>query len=224
MTRIFKLAENVDLHEDRTILSLVETIFKLDPNVEVYSIDFPGKTEYESINWINASDKSRFSEDFLEQKRVELTKEAWATQLMIEANQLQEAALALHTITDEKPLHQKSMYDIKYENSVKYVGDVQAWQSTNATEAIPTEEQVTVPPVLSNEAKHTGDPVYYLALAIINNFQQSQETLKAFYGEVEGIRRVKKREIVNCTTVEELENLQWVTWPAYEGDPPNPTD
>lgn len=210
------------------VLTLVETLNMLDPDVMVSSIAFPDKTEYENIQWSNSSDKITYHENNLVQARLDKTKEVWITKLMDEANRIQEAALALHTITDEMPLHQKSMYQIKYDQSQKYVTAVNSWFTANAVTpspaTLPTHDQVTVPKVLANEAKHTGDPVYYLAQAIIANFDDSEDSLQAFYGEVEGVRRVKKQEIVGAANIQELEAISWIEWPVYEGNPPNPKD
>lgn len=58
----------------------------------------------------------------------------------------------------------------------------------------------------------------------MQNYVDSQKSLKAFYGQVEGERRVTKARIKKCKTIEELKQVDWANWPSYEGNPPAPTD
>lgn len=222
----FDLQGAIDEFGERYVMTFVETIFLLDNTVSVDSIDYPNKSEYQNLNFHNPADATNFPESLLVQKRLEFTKDKWVTQLMLECNALQEAALALHTITKVKPLHQKSMYDLKYEASMSYVTEVDAWLLANSKTPpdLPTSAQVAVPDMIGNEAAETGDPVYYLALAVIQNYNESQTSLQKYYGTIEGMRRVKKQEIVACTTIAQMEALSWITWPTYEGNPPAPQD
>lgn len=220
---IYDLKHNLELFS-RPIPSLVETITYYNPEIGVSCIQFPNQTEYENLIWDSEQDKNLFPEQELVQKQVAYTIDLWIIMLMEEANQLQRAALALHTISRDYTLTQKNMYDVKYTASVEYVERVQKWQADNATQDLPTNDQVEIPSTIFNEASRTGDPVYYLCLAIIKNFVDSSETLSAFYGKVEGERRITKQRIKACTTIEELLAVEWASWPDYEGNPPAPTD
>lgn len=206
------------------VLSLVEVVALLDPSVEVSSYLKPGDDEYNSIEWYDPADKARFTRTMLEEQQLQKTKENWIILLMEEANALQKAALSLHTISQHKPLYQKAMYDEKYKAAITYVGAVQQWQATEQTSALPTPEQVPVPDIIYEEGSRTGDPYYYLCLAIVQNYQDSESTLAKFYGQVEGERRLAKKRILACTTLQQLESVTWATWPNYTGNPPTPAD
>ena len=208
----------------RPIYGLVETLSYFHPEIGVSCIRFPHKSEYACLIWDDPKEKAKFAKSKLEQLRLKYTIEMWTIQLMEEANQLQRAALALHTISRNYALTQKNMYDIKYEASIKYVSSVEEWLKQNSNQGLPSAEQIEVPPAILNESSKTGDPPYYLCLAIIQNYIESQDTLSAFYGQVEGERRVTKARIKNCKSIEELKQVQWANWPNYVGNPPAPTD
>lgn len=223
--RTFNLKDQIEpLLQERRILTFVEAINKLDSSVQVYAYTRPGHSEYNCLKWLNLADKARFPESTLLAEQLQLTKDLWIVLLMEEANLIQEKALSLHTISSGTPLTQKIMYDVKYEAAVQYVSDVHSWQSSNSTTDIPTHEQVTVPDIIYEEANRTGDPYYYMGLAIIDNYQLSQATLKKYYGQVEGERRVTKQRIIACANIAELKEVQWAQWPDYVGDPPDPED
>lgn len=218
----FNLSENVR-NFSKPIPSLVETINYFDSSIQVRCIEFPNRSEYDCLIWDNL-DKPKWARSKLEEMRVKYTIDKWIISLMEHANQLQRAALALHTISVDYTLTQKTMYDIKYSASVDYIQRVAEWQQENDTTDLPTAEQVSVPVTILNEANRTNDPYYYLCLAIIKNYVDSEQTLASFYGKVEGERRVTKQRIMKCKTLEELKSVEWANWPDYEGTPPAPTD
>ena len=218
----FNLSESIKPFT-RPIPSLVETISYFDNSIAVRSISFPNRSEYDCLIWDNPS-KPVWTRSKLEELRVKFTIDKWVIALMEQANELQRAALALHTISVDYTLTQKTMYDIKYRAAIEYLQNVNAWQKENATESLPDGNQVAVPVAILNEASKTGDPVYYLCLAIIKNYVDSEQTLASFYGTVEGERRVTKQRIIECSTIEELKSVEWANWPSYEGNPPAPTD
>jgi hypothetical protein len=222
----FDLSNEIDgdIIARRRILSMVETIHQLNPNIGVQSYSIPGKREYNCIQWDNPADKNTYTEALLLREQLKKTKDLWIILLMEEANAIQQKALSLHTISQEMPLHQKTLYDYKFDAAQDYVGRVQAWQQQEGTQALPSNEQVPVPPIILEEGSRTGDPLYYLCLAILHNFAESQETLKRFYGQVEGERRVTKQRIIACANIPELNNVEWANWPKYVGNPPTPQD
>lgn len=209
---------------ERRLMTMVETINQIDSSVGVQSYRVPSKKEYDCIEWDTKTDKVRFTESYVLQQQLQKTKELWAIILMEEANALQQRALSLHTISQQEPLHQKELYDQKYTAASEYVSAVTLWQHENSTGDFPSVEQVSVPDIIYEEGSRTGDPLYYLCLAIIQNYKSTQDTLKKFYGQVEGERRVTKKRILACANITELQNVAWANWPNYIGDPPSPAD
>ncbi|SBV38341.1 hypothetical protein BN7874_172 [Phage NCTB] len=217
-------AELRDSPLNRRVLSLVEVIAIQDPSIRVRCVKLPTQTEFNCLQWENPSDSTRWASSKLEEFRVAATIDAWIITLMEECNIIQRKALALHTISQTTPLTQKTVYELKFAAAVEYKTAVEEWQALNSTTDLPTHEQVPCPNILKSEADVTGDPYYYLALAIIANWTDSQVSLATFFGQLEGERRATKARISACTTVAELESLTWANWPAYEGNPPTPTE
>ena len=72
-----------------------------------------------------------------------------------------------------------------------------------------------VPPMILEEANVTGDVPYDLALAIVKNYLDSNDYLTQYFGKLEGKRRLTKRRILACTSIQELEQMSWANWPKF---------
>lgn len=207
----------------RRILSLVEAITAHDPSILVRSVNIPSKSEFDCLEF-KVPSKNVWSSSSIELLRVEKTIERWCIILMEEANMIQRAALSLHTISRVTPLTQKTVYELKYASALDYVQRVTEWQTTNQTTDYPSTSQVSVPSMIKSEADVTGDPYFGLAYMIVLNWEDSQNTLKEFFGYIEGERRAAKARVKACTTVAELEAVAWANWPYYNGNPPTATE
>lgn len=207
----------------RRILSLVEAIAFYDLNIKVRCINIPSKSEFDCLDFKVSSDNI-WSSSSIELLRVEKTIERWCIVLMEEANMIQRAALSLHTISRVTPLTQKAVYELKYASALDYMQRVTEWQTTNQTTDYPSSSQVSVPSMIKSEADVTGDPYFGLAYMIVLNWEDSQNSLKDFFGLIEGERRATKARIKACTTVAELEAVAWANWPYYNGNPPTATE
>lgn len=192
----------------RRVLSYVEVIRKKFPNIQCISRG----PNWSDIEWENPNDAISLTQQVLYPLIIEYTMVDWIHVLFTEANKLQEYASTYYTFSNMGTIHtQISMYQQKHQKAKQYIYEL----STYPGDLAEARANVAVPTMLEHEALATGDDPYDLANAIIKNYLSSNEAMTDYYGKVEGERRVVKRRILDCRSIEDLQNLQWATWPQF---------
>lgn len=192
-----------DIYTHRKIATFGDVIRKKYPNIHAMARG----PNYEDIVFENPNDKLVLTKPLMQQLVIAVTIEDWVTILFDEGNTLQEFASTYHSFSrKEKSMVQLSIYDQKYKKSKQYI-DARALASDPST--------VPIPLLIENEANATGDDPAQLATAIIQNYLDSDGALTAYYGTIEGVRRLAKRRVMSCTSIQELENVVWANWPEY---------
>lgn len=197
-----------DPYIPRSICSFMEVLRNHYPDIKAIA---RGKT-YDDIVWENPADGTTLTAPVLMAKQVQCTMENWIHILFTEANMLQDYAATYFTFSNRGTvLTQVVMYEQKHNKAKEYVYDIATYNGT-VEEA---KANVPVPPMIEEEATIAGDDPYELAQAIIQNYLESNEAMTAYYGQVEGERRLAKRRILACTSIAELEAVQWAQWPEF---------
>ena len=192
-----------DIYTPRRIATFGDVLRKKYPNVNAIARG----PNYSDIKFENSNDKITLTEALLGPLVIYTTIENWITILFDEANRLQEFASTYHSFSrKEMSMVQLTIYDQKYRKSKQYI---------DARALALDPETVPIPPLLENECTVTGDTAVDLATAIIQNYLDSDGSLTSYYGTIEGERRMAKRRIMACTSVEQLMNVEWATWPEY---------
>tara|TARA_Y100001963_G_C6789049_1_gene454487 strand:+ start:874 stop:1521 length:648 start_codon:yes stop_codon:yes gene_type:complete len=192
----------------REPMPLVKVLSKLFPDAEFVA---RGKN-YSSISSTPKLD-TLISETELLEKQLEFTKAEWITILCTEANVWQEHASSYLTFSaNGYSQSQLTLYAQKHAKASSYLNALRLYEGT-PKEAL---ENVTVPAMLLEESRLTGDDPYYLAQSIESNYVSTTEILTAFYGKIEGERRLVKRRILECNSMENLLNIVWAEWPEFQ--------
>lgn len=192
----------------RPICSFLEVLRNHYPSITAIA---RGKS-YEDIEWENPADASTLPKALMEGKRIQCTMENWIHILFTEANSLQQYAATYFTFSNRGTvLTQVSMYEQKHSKAKQYIYEISTYPGT-LEEA---KAAVVVPVMLENEAIVSGDEPYDLAQAVIQNYLESNEAMTAYYGQIEGERRLVKRRILACTSIAELEAMEWANWPEF---------
>jgi hypothetical protein len=157
------------------------------------------------------------SEYEAERVQLEYSKFLYIERSFEQANTLQQQATSYHTISKTTTQIQADIYKIKYDEACAYVKDYEEAQVKNEDVA-----QVTVPTIIKNESDVVNQDPYELCISIIQNYLGSNDSLKDYFGQVEGQRRILKRRILAANSVNELLTLSWVDWPEYR--PSTPVD
>lgn len=196
-----------NIYTPRRIASFGDVLRKKYPNIKAIARGY----EYEDIKWENPNDALTLTKSVMESQRIAVTIEDWITILFDEANQLQEFASTYHSFSKkEMSTVQITIYQQKYTKCKQYI-------DARALAADP--ESVPIPDMIANEATTTGDAPVDLANAVIQNYLNSDGHLSAYYGQIEGIRRMAKRTIMSCQSIAELNAVAWAIWPEYSPPP-----
>lgn len=192
----------------RSIMPLVKVIKNILPDAHVVARG----SAYEDLVFQNPENANLISKQELLDAQIALTKTDWVNVLFTEGNMVQEYASA-HFSFSNKGYNQTqlSLYAQKHAKAKGYLYSVDIYQGT-LEEAI---ANVEVPPMILEEATITGDAPYDLALAIVKNYLDSNDYLTEYFGKLEGERRLAKRRILACATIQELEQLTWADWPKF---------
>jgi hypothetical protein len=192
----------------RKVLPLVKVISSLYPDIEVTA----RSSTYESLVFSNPQNENLISKQDLLQAQVELTKASWLNILFTEANMIQEYASSYFSFSNRGYNQaQLSVYDQKHAKAKSYLYEINLYAGT-LEEA---KQNVAPPPMLANEANLTGDDPYELAQSIVLNYISSNDFLTAYFGSLEGERRLAKQRILSCTTLTQLQNVKWADWPEF---------
>lgn len=186
------------------IPSYVETINWKFPEINVYSKG----DNYSDI--VFSSSSQVISKSVLDIYRLHYTKLLYIQRSFEQANLMQQEATGYHTISNTTTLIQKDIYRMKYEDALNYAIRYEQVQSIGGDTS-----SVTVPELLANESEIVNQDPYELAISVISNYNASDNSLRSYFGEIEGIRRLLKRRILAAETLEQLVAIQWADWPIY---------
>lgn len=192
---------NVDGRPD--LPNYVETICWKFPSLNVYSTG----DEYTDIVFPFSQ---KISKAVLDQYRLQYAKLLYIKRSFEQANLMQQEATGYHTISDTTTLIQKDIYRMKYEDAIDYAIRYEQIQSIGGDVST-----VVVPELLANESQMVDQDPYELALSVISNFNASDTSLRSYFGEIEGIRRLLKRRIIAAETLDQLIVIEWADWPIY---------
>lgn len=194
-----------------SIPTLIETIAWAFPDKQVFSYG----ESYSDIQFVGNDEP--ISEESLAAYRLNYAKYLYIERSFEQANSVQEAATGYHTISKTSTMIQTDVYRMKHEEALNYAIRCEQILSINGDYTV-----VPIPKLIKNESDAVGQDPYQLALSIIQNYNASNDSLKAYFGLVEGERRLLKRRILEATTITELLAVQWATWPEYV--PTTPVD
>lgn len=186
------------------IPSYVETINWKFPEINVYSKG----DDYSDI--IFASSAQVISKTVLDVYRLHYTKLLYIQRSFEQANLMQQEATGYHTISNTTTLIQKDIYRMKYEDALNYAIRYEQVQSVGGDTS-----SVSVPELLANESQIVNQDPYELAISVISNYNASDNSLRSYFGEIEGIRRLLKRRILAAETLDRLVAIEWADWPVY---------
>lgn len=193
------------------IPSLIETVAWAFPTIPVY---MHGETYADLV----FEDPTKvINEHELNAYRLNYAKYLYIERSFEQANSIQEAATGYHTISKTTTMIQTDVYRMKHEEALNYAIRCEQILSINGDYTV-----VPVPKLIKNESDAVGQDPYQLALSIIQNYNASNDSLKAYFGLVEGERRLLKRRILEAATITELLAVQWAQWPEYV--PTTPVD
>lgn len=192
-----------------SIPSLIETVAWAFPTIDVYS---RGET-YADLVFQNPTQV--ISEESLNAYRLNYSKYLYIERSFEQANMIQEAATSYHTISKTTTMVQTDVYRMKHDEALNYAIRCEQVIAIGGDYTV-----LSVPALLRNESHAVGQDPYELAISIIQNFNASNDSLKSFFGHVEGERRLLKRRILEATTITELVNVSWANWPAYQQSTP----
>lgn len=184
--------------------SYVETINWKFPTINVYS-----KGDLYS-DVIFASSSEVITKAVLDLYRLHYTKLLYIRRSFEQSNLMQQEATGYHTISNTTILVQKEVYKMKYEDAFNYAIRYEQVQSVGGDVST-----VPVPDLLLNESQLVHQDPYELAISIISNYNASDNSLRSYFGEIEGIRRLLKRRILAAESLEQLTNIEWADWPVY---------
>lgn len=193
------------------IPTLIETISWAFPDKQVYSYG----ESYSDIQF--ASEDEIISEESLAAYRLNYAKYLYIERSFEQANGIQEAATSYHTISKTTTMVQTDVYRMKHDEAVNYAIRCEQVISIGGDYTV-----LTVPKLLKNESDAVGQDPYELALSVIQNYNASNDSLKSYFGTIEGERRLLKRRILEASTITELINIAWANWPVYT--PTTPVD
>ena len=201
----FKLRTNPDLSAANLdgrpeIPSYVETISWHFPTLKVYAYG----DNYSDIVWPNSY--QRVAQPLLDSVRLQYAKYLYIERSFEQANRAQEAATGYHTVSKTTTQIQTDVYRMKYEDALAYV---------TACDSSSDRGSVPIPLLIVNESELVQQDPYELALGVIKNFNGSNESLRSYFGSIEGIRRLLKKRILETNSISALEAMPWVTWPEY---------
>lgn len=197
--------ENLNTDGRPELPTLIETIAYAFPNVPVYARG----DAYSDLVFENPD--SVISESALAEYRLNYAKYLYIERSFEQANRIQEAATSYHTISKTTTMVQTDVYRMKHDEALNYVIRCEQVISIGGDYSV-----VTVPAFIKNESDLVGQDPYELAIAVIQNYNASNDSLKSYFGSIEGERRLLKRRILEATTLTELVNVQWADWPAYQ--------
>ncbi len=193
---------------DRRILTYIEVIERKYQAVKVMA---RGKT-YADLVFESNVDKVTLTEQVLYPLLIETTMIEWIHTLFTEANVLQEFAATYFTFANRGTNQiQVTMYEQKYNKAKEYIFNLNTFAGTLAEAKL----VVTVPTMIFNEANLLSEDPFELSNAIIDNYIGSNEAMTAYYGLIEGERRLAKRRILACMSIEDLKNVVWANWPEF---------
>lgn len=145
------------------------------------------------------------SESQLKIDRIEYTKFLFIQASFERANLLQEQASSYHAISRKTVSTQIDIYRLKYQAATQYLSDI----DENGIQS------ALIPAIIKNEADAVHQDPVEICNGIIQNYVASNESLSAYFGQVEGYRRLLKRKILECTSLYQLMSLKWDDWPEY---------
>lgn len=195
--------------------SYLEILVRYFPNVNAY---LKGDDLYNNIVWDNSNDPSIPTKETLDGLGLKTAMEKAIFQLAAESNELVESAISIHTESSNNL--QQVIYDNKYKEAVRYVElleqAVEDASAITASEINVAQSSVTVPSIIKKECEATGEPPIILASYIVDNYNNANQDVYSFIGQLEGIRRIAKQNILATNNVPELLNLDWPVWPKFE--------
>lgn len=193
-----------------SIPSFVSALTWAIPGLECYA----SGTTFEDLVITSGHSISEYEAD---RTRLEYSKFLYIERSFEQANTLQQQATSYHTISKTTTQIQADIYKIKYDEACLYVKQYETAQAKGEDAGL-----VTVPTIIKNESDVVNQDPYELSVSIIQNYLGSNDSLKDYFGQVEGQRRILKRRILSVNSINELLTLSWVDWPSYA--PSTPVD
>jgi hypothetical protein len=164
------------------------------PNVEYYTQG----PAYSDIVWLSDA----ISKDDLDAKALDTVKSLRIS--VIKEESIVQRAFATKGIVGTNDILMLRTYDSKREEATRLLATY-----PNTSDVIDDSTFF----LLRVESTNTGTPLRVLAEAVLEQYALSAQYLNPILGAIEAVRRNKIAEIIECTTITDVDNLVNPIWP-----------